>query len=264
MPKRSETFDVLGVGISALNLDKAARIIGEMIAGRQKGYVCVAPVSTVVDARRSANYREIVNGADLVTPDGMPLVWLGRRQGHRDVQRTYGPDLMMTLCDVGQARGWRHFFYGGTAEVCDKLSRRLKARFPDMQIAGTIAPPYMPKAERLSDDVVAAINAARPDILWVGLGSPKQDYWLVLNREVLNVPVMIGIGAAFDFHAGIKPQAPLWMQRSGLEWLFRLSCEPGRLWRRYLIGNSLFIWWLLCDALFRRSKSPVTKSGVVS
>lgn len=113
----------------------------------------------------------------------------------------------------------------------------------------------MPKAVPAPGDVIDAINAARPDILWVGLGSPKQDHWIVLNRQALQVPVIIGIGAAFDFHSGIKPQAPLWMQRSGSEWLFRLGCEPGRLWRRYLVGNSLFVWWLLCDLFSGRSKS---------
>jgi N-acetylglucosaminyldiphosphoundecaprenol N-acetyl-beta-D-mannosaminyltransferase len=189
-----------------------------------------------------------------VTPDGMPVVWLGRAQGHREVERTYGPDLMLTLCDFGQARGWRHFFYGGTGDVCAKLVTRLKAKFPNMLVAGVIAPPYIPKAEAASRDVIDAINAARPDILWVALGSPKQDHWMALNRSALDVPVMIGIGAAFDFHAGIKPQAPQWMRRSGLEWIFRLCCEPGRLWKRYIIGNSLFVGWLVCDAFSRRSK----------
>ena len=254
MPNRTETFDVLGVKISVLNLDKAARIIGGMIAGHEKGYVCVAPVSTVVDARRSAEYRAIINGADLVTPDGMPIVWLGRSQGNKDVQRTYGPDLLLMLCDVGQAQGWRHFFYGGTENVCDRLVKRLRSKFPNMIVAGTMAPPFTPQTERISSEVVSAINAQRPDILWVGLGAPKQDYWIALNREVLNAPVVIGIGAAFDFHAGVKPQAPRWMQRSGLEWLFRLCHEPRRLWKRYLVGNALFVWWLLCDRLFWNSK----------
>ena len=255
MPNLTDTFDVLGVRVSALNLDKAAGLIAGMISRRERGYVCVAPVSTVVDARRSPAYREVLNGASLITPDGMPLVWLGRRQGFRDVHRTYGPDLMMTLCKAGEGRGWRHFFYGGSEEVCARLSARLREECPDVQIAGAIAPPYIPKAGQLSAEVAAAINAARPDILWVGLGSPKQDYWLALNRQLLDVPVMIGIGAAFDFHAGVKPQAPLWMQRSGLEWLFRLSCEPGRLWKRYLVGNSLFLWWMFCGLFSRRPRN---------
>ncbi len=255
MANRTETFDVLGVRVSALNLEKAARVVAEMIDRRERGYVCVAPVSTVVDSRRSEEYRAIINGADLVTPDGMPLVWLGQWKGHKDVRRTYGPDLMLKLCDVGQAQGWRHFFYGGTKDVCDRLSARLQSKFPALNVVGKIAPPYMPKAVPAPGDVIDAINAARPDILWVGLGSPKQDHWIVLNRQALQVPVIIGIGAAFDFHSGIKPQAPLWMQRSGSEWLFRLGCEPGRLWRRYLVGNSLFVWWLLCDLFSGRSKS---------
>ena len=247
-------YDVLGAEISAVNLDIAAQAIGGMIARREKGYVCVAPVSTVVDAHRSQEYRAIVNSAALTTPDGMPIVWLGRRQGHVGVRRTYGPDLMFRLCDAGREAGWRHFFYGGTAEVCAKLVQRFKNKFPDLVVAGTYAPPYVPKAERVAPEIIRALNDSRADILWVGLGSPKQDYWMSIHRPLLDVPVMIGIGAAFDFHAGVKPQAPLWMQRSGLEWLFRLCCEPRRLWKRYLIGNALFIWWLSTDKLLRKAQ----------
>lgn len=245
------TFELLDVKISAVNLDLAGKKIASWIKERYKGYVCVAPVSTVVDARRSPEYRDIVNRAEMVTPDGMPVAWLGRSKGFSEVDRTYGPDLMLKLCEMGQRPGWRHFFYGGTDEVCDKLVRSLKERFPEMIVAGTFAPPYMPKAEQLGEDLAGRINVARPDILWVGLGSPKQDYWMAINRQVLEVPVMIGIGAAFDFHAGCKPQAPYWMQRSGLEWLFRLCCEPRRLWRRYLVGNFLFVFWILTDPLKR-------------
>jgi N-acetylglucosaminyldiphosphoundecaprenol N-acetyl-beta-D-mannosaminyltransferase len=246
-------YNVLGVGVSVLNLDIAARAVSDMIAGHEQGYVCVAPVSTVVDAHRSEAYRSIVNSAALVTPDGMPVVWLGQRQGHKEVQRTYGPDLMLKLCDVGQKPHWRHFFYGGTDEICDKLVKRLKIQFPDMVVAGTFAPPYVTQAEQVAPQIVKMINASRADILWVGLGSPKQDHWLSIHRPLLDVPVMIGIGAAFDFLAGVKPQAPRWLQRSGLEWLFRLSCEPRRLWKRYLVGNALFVWWLLTDTLFQRT-----------
>jgi N-acetylglucosaminyldiphosphoundecaprenol N-acetyl-beta-D-mannosaminyltransferase len=181
----------------------------------------------------------------------MPVVWLGRRQGHPEVARTYGPDLMTRLCATEDGRGLRHFFYGGTADVCARLVHRLKEKFPDIIVAGTFAPEYMPRAEAVSGRVKNLINAARPDILWVALGSPKQDFWMQINRPLLDAPVMIGVGAAFDFLAGVKPQAPRWMQRSGLEWLFRLCSEPKRLWKRYLIGNTLFIWWLAKDALFK-------------
>ncbi|MBF0485463.1 MAG: WecB/TagA/CpsF family glycosyltransferase [Candidatus Omnitrophica bacterium] len=255
MPADVETFDLLGVHVSVLDLDKAARLIIGMVQKKSRGYVCVAPVSTIVDARRSPGYRDIINKASLVTPDGMPVVWYGRARGFKDVKRTYGPDLMLKLCDVGQAVGLRHFFYGGTPAVCDKVVKFLKAQFPGISIVGTMSPPYMEKAELLSPETAEEINRAEPDIVWVGLGSPKQDYWMSLNQEVLKAPVVVGIGAAFDFHAGIKPQAPLWMQRSGLEWLFRLCSEPQRLWKRYLIGNVLFLWWVLQDLCFKTKKS---------
>jgi N-acetylglucosaminyldiphosphoundecaprenol N-acetyl-beta-D-mannosaminyltransferase len=248
------TYDILGVKVSALNLDLAVHTIWDMVRGRGRGYICVAPVSTIVDARRDPEYRKVVNQAALVTPDGIPVVWLGRRKGFREVSRTYGPDLMTRLCTTEDGRGLKHFFYGGTSEVCDRLVQRLEEKFPDIIVAGTFAPEFMPAAEVVPDRVRLLINAARPDILWVALGAPKQDFWMALNRPLLDVPVMIGVGAAFDFLAGVKPQAPGWMQRIGLEWLFRLCAEPRRLWKRYLVGNSLFIWWLLLDAMCPKSQ----------
>jgi len=143
----------------------------------------------------------------------------------------------------------RHFFYGATTDVCDKLERSLREKFPGLVVCGKIAPPLMRTAELLLPEAADMINNAKPDILWVGLGSPKQDFWMARNRAMLEAPVMVGIGAAFDFHAGAKVQAPRWMQRSGLEWLFRLCSEPGRLWKRYLVGNTLFIFWLLQEKI---------------
>ena len=244
------TYDVLDVHVSVVNLETVLVALRVLVSSRRKGYVCVAPVSTIVEARRDPQYRAVVNAAAIVTPDGMPVVWLGRSQGFKDVRRTYGPDLMLRVCNEGRADGFRHFFYGATKDVCDKLEHNLKAKLPGLIVVGKMAPPYMEKAETLSFDVVRAINAAKPDILWVGLGSPKQDFWMSLNRAALDVPVMIGIGAAFDFHAGVKPQAPGWMQACGLEWLFRLCCEPRRLWKRYLKGNAQFIYWVVKEALF--------------
>jgi N-acetylglucosaminyldiphosphoundecaprenol N-acetyl-beta-D-mannosaminyltransferase len=248
-----ETYDVLGVKISAVDPHRAEEVIADMIVRRQKGYVCVAPVSTVMDGQKDPAYRQIINSADMVTPDGAPIAWLGRLAGHEHVRRTYGPDLMLRLCDHGRARGWKHFFYGGTPEVCDKLGHCLKAGFPGLQVVGKVSPPFMPKAMPLDKELAAQINAAQPDIIWVGLGAPKQDFWNVLNRAALDAPVLIGIGAAFDFLSGMKPQAPRWMQNMGLEWLFRLCCEPKRLWRRYLIGNSQFLGLLLVQCLKRKT-----------
>ncbi|MBF0386314.1 MAG: WecB/TagA/CpsF family glycosyltransferase [Candidatus Omnitrophica bacterium] len=246
------TYSVLDIQVSAVNPDLAFSVIRDLVASRAKAYVCVAPVSTIVDARRDPQYRAVVNAAAMVTPDGAPVAWLGRWHGHKSVRRTYGPDLMLQVCAEGRAQGFRHFFYGASAPVCDRLEHNLRSRFPGIHIAGKIAPPYISKAAVLADAVIKEINAARPDVLWVGLGSPKQDLWMALNRAALDVPVMIGIGAAFDFIAGEKPQAPGWMRACALEWLFRLCCEPRRLWKRYLLGNTLFIFWLIKDAVFKR------------
>lgn len=246
-------YDVLGVRISAVNPLKAEAVIAGMIARRAKGYVCVAPVATVMACQKDPDYRALVNNATMVTPDGAPIAWLGRLVGHQDVRRTYGPGLMEQLCDHGRALGWRHFFYGGTPEACTQLERLLKARFPGIDIVGKLSPPYTPQAMPLAVDVARLINAAKPDIIWVGLGAPKQDFWNVINRPVLEAPVLVGIGAAFDFISGLKPQAPGWMGSMGLEWLFRLGCEPRRLWRRYLIGNTVFVW-LLVKSIFRRGR----------
>jgi N-acetylglucosaminyldiphosphoundecaprenol N-acetyl-beta-D-mannosaminyltransferase len=156
---------------------------------------------------------------------------------------------MQRVCDHGRIRGWKHFFYGGTPEVCDKLEHCLKAKFPGLNVVGKFAPPFLPQAQKVPDQLARSINEAKPDIVWIGLGAPKQDLWSALNRDVLDAPVLIGIGAAFDFLSGMKPQAPRWMQNMGLEWLFRLCCEPRRLWRRYLIGNAQFVWLLLVRRL---------------
>ena len=245
------TYDVLDVHVSAVDLDTAFACVRDIIIARKKGYVCVAPVSTIVEARRNLQYRSVVNAATMVTPDGAPVAWLGRWRGHPNVRRTYGPDLMLKICDEGRSNGFRHFFYGATGDVCDRLEHNLKVKLPGVVVAGKIAPARMKTAEMLGADVIKAINAAKPDILWVGLGSPKQDFWMALNRAALDVPVMVGIGAAFDFHAGVKRQAPRWMQACALEWLFRLCCEPRRLWKRYLVGNTLFVYWLIRDAFIK-------------
>lgn len=243
-----ETVPLLGVRVSRVNLASAVEQVVQWVKQGARTYVCVAPVSTLVDARRDPAYAALINGAGMVTPDGMPVVWLAKAKGCRDIERTYGPDLMRALC---RRQGLRHYFFGSSDGVLKKLAEQLKKDFPGIQIAGMFSPPLRPQAELERAEVIAAINGAKPDILWVGLGSPKQDFWIQLHRGRLDVPVMVGIGAAFDFLAGTKPQAPVWMQKAGLEWLFRLCCEPRRLWKRYLVGNSLFIFYMIKD-MFRK------------
>ena len=253
-------MDILGVKVTITNLASACETISGWVHSRQKTYVCVAPVSTIVDCQRDMQYKEIVNNAGMTTPDGMPLVWLGKIRGEKVIERTYGPDLMLRLCQVSQEKGYRHYFYGGSPETIQLLSRRLKDQFPKLNIVGSYSPPFRDIRGQESEDVLKHIDSTNPDILWVGLGSPKQDYWMHQHRSRLNVPVMIGIGAAFDFLAGTKRQAPAWMRRCGLEWFFRFLCEPRRLWRRYLIGNTQFIYLLIKETFKNRISGHVANS----
>ena len=244
-----ETVDIIGIHVSAINLNLACRAMEEWIRSRQKIYACVVPVSTVVECQNDQDYKEVVNGADMATPDGMPMVLLGKLKGHKNMARTYGPDLMLDFCKISQEKGYTHYFYGATADTLRLLEVKLKEKFPRLSIVGKYSPPFCALPENEDKEIVEEINRRNPDVLWVGLGSPKQDFWMRAHRERLNVPVMIGVGAAFDFVAGTKPQAPRWMRGLGLEWFFRLCCEPRRLWRRYLIGNTKFIYFLLRDML---------------
>jgi N-acetylglucosaminyldiphosphoundecaprenol N-acetyl-beta-D-mannosaminyltransferase len=237
--------NVLGVQVSAIDIPMALDAISGWIAGRERCYVCVTGVHGVMESQRDPELLRIHNAAGLVTPDGMPLVWLGRLHGFGHVRRVYGPDLMLAVCEHSVLRGARHYLYGGAEGVPEKLAENLVRRFPGLQIVGTWSPPF--RALSLDEDlkIVETINATRPDIVWVGLSTPKQERWMAAHRGQLEAPVLIGVGAAFDFHAGLKRQAPRWMQRSGLEWLFRLLTEPRRLWRRYLVNNPLFVWHTL-------------------
>jgi len=241
--------NVLGVGISAINMALAVETIGRWIAGRTPHYVFITNVHTVMECQRDPALKRIHNRSGMTTPDGMPLVWLSRLHGHRHVSRVYGPDLLIAVCQESIRAGYRHFFYGGAEGVPEALAAALLRRFPGLVVAGTYSPPFRPLTPEEDEQIVAMINRARPDIVWVGLGAPKQEYWMAEHVGRLEAPVMVGVGAAFDFHSGRKKQAPRWMQRSGLEWLFRLLTEPRRLWRRYLINNPLFLWLVALQLL---------------
>ncbi len=253
MNNKEDVFDVLGVHVSITNLEKTCQQIDQMISEGRRSYICVAPVSTVVRCYEDKEYCAVVNSAAIVTPDGMPLVWLGKKR-YQNIERTYGPDLMLALCQWGIEWHYRHFFLGGDARTSKLLVNKLQERFPGIEIVGAYAPPFGDFSKEENEKIITMVQDARPTILWVGLGSPKQDFWMAYNRDILPVPVMIGVGAAFDFIAGTKPQAPRWMQHSGLEWLFRLFSEPHRLWRRYLIGNTKFLVYLLKERLRLKSK----------
>ncbi|MDX1622635.1 MAG: WecB/TagA/CpsF family glycosyltransferase [Gemmatimonadota bacterium] len=239
--------------MSPVDMEAALRRIEGWIAGREPNYVCVSGVHGVMESQRDPELRTIHNRAGMVTPDGMPLVWLSRLAGFREVERVYGPDLMLACCERSVERGWRHFLYGGAEGVPELLTERLEERFPGIEIAGAYSPPFRPLTEEEDAAVVERIDAANPDIVWVGLGTPKQERWMDAHVGRLGAPVLIGVGAAFDFHTGRKRQAPGWMQRAGLEWLYRLLSEPRRLGRRYCVNNPLFVWSVLLQVLGVRS-----------
>jgi N-acetylglucosaminyldiphosphoundecaprenol N-acetyl-beta-D-mannosaminyltransferase len=224
---------ILGINISILNLYMALEQLEDWITTGKQKYVCVAPAHSIMEGYNQPALKRIFNESGMTTPDGMAVVWLLKLRGHHHVQRVYGPDLLLATCAYGLKRGYRHYFYGGEQGVVETLVDRLCAKYSGLQVAGTFTPPFQALTAKDDQKIIDQINVAHADILWVGLGSPKQEYWMHAHLGRLKVPVMIGVGAAFDFLSGRKPQAPLWMQRSGLEWLFRFSNEPRRLWPRY-------------------------------
>ena len=239
--------NVLGVGLSVINLSSALDGISRALARKDKGYICVTGVHGVMEAQRDAQLRDILNHSFLNTPDGMPMVWVGKIKGHREMDRVYGPDLMLLVCEFTRDKNYTHFFYGGAEGVALELKQKLEARFPGIKIAGTYTPPFRPLNAQEEADLVRRVNDKKPDIIWVGLSTPKQEKFMAQYGGKFDATLLFGVGAAFDFHAGRVRQAPRWMQRSGLEWLFRLWCEPRRLWRRYFRNNPLFAFRILCQ-----------------
>lgn len=235
-----ERVNVLGVGISVINLPMALEAISDALRARHKGYICITGVHGVMEAQEDATFRRILNQALLCTPDGMPMVWMGHLHGHREMSRVYGPDLMLDVCEWSQKNPCRHFFFGGAPGVAEKLRDSLTKRFPGLQVSGCYTPPFRALNAGEELQLQEMVRAAQPDILWVGLSTPKQEKFMVEFLPRLDVTLMVGVGAAFDFHSGRVKQAPRWMQRSGLEWFYRLCQEPRRLARRYFRNNPLF------------------------
>jgi N-acetylglucosaminyldiphosphoundecaprenol N-acetyl-beta-D-mannosaminyltransferase len=233
--------DVLGVGVSAVNMTTAVEEITGWIERREQHYVCVTGVHGVMESQRDAELRRIHNASGLTTPDGMPMVWAGRWAGASGMRRVYGPDLMLALAQRAAERGWRSFFYGGRDGVADRLIATLAARFPGFVAVGSYSPPFRALSDEEDGAVIERINAARPDLVWVGLSTPKQERWMAAHVDRLDAAVLLGVGAAFDINAGTLAQAPHWMRASGLEWFYRLIREPRRLWRRYVSIVPLFM-----------------------
>ncbi|MFZ3374854.1 MAG: WecB/TagA/CpsF family glycosyltransferase [Chthoniobacterales bacterium] len=237
-----ERVNVLGVGISVLDQDRAREFLFGAVRKGCRGYVTVTGVHGVSEAQKDPQLREIFNRALLVTPDGMPMVWMGRLQGQRSIRRVYGPDLMLNLCQHSVACGFSHFLYGGVPGVAEGLKQELEVRFRGLKIVGTYTPPFRPLSDIEVSDLQQRVRAARPDFFWVGLSTPKQEHFMAQHMSILpEAKIFIGVGAAFDLLTGRVRQAPRWMQSAGLEWFFRLAQEPKRLWKRYLLSNPLFM-----------------------
>lgn len=245
------TIDVIGSPIDAIDWDAALARIERWAAAGDSRYVCLCNAHSLVTARQDEAFGRIVREADLATPDGAPVAWMMRRLGGAGQARINGPDLMWAYCAAAARKGEPIFLYGGTEATLAALRRRLAAAFPDLRIAGALSPPFRALSDEEDRAVIAAINASGAKTVWVGLGCPKQERWMAGHRGRVHA-VMIGVGAAFDYHAGTLPRAPAWMRRTGLEWLFRLACEPRRLWKRYLVTNTLFIARAAGQLLFRR------------
>ena len=234
--------NVLGVNVSAVNMDLAVSLTERWIDAGRPGYICVTGVHGVMEAQHDPDFLHIVTHAAINLPDGMPMTWVGRLQGFQLMDRVFGPDFMIAICRLSVERGYRNFFYGGQPGVADLLSQTMSNRFPGLQVVGTFTPPFRPLTAHEEDEVASQIFESRPHIVWVGLSTPKQERFIAQYAGRFRVPLMVGVGAAFDYHTGQIRDCPSWIKRAGLQWLHRLLQDPKRLWKRYLINNPVFIW----------------------
>ena len=240
---------VLGVGVSAVNLDTATQTILGWIDRSERKFVTVTDVHGLIQAQDSAEFKKILNSSGMTVPDGMPLVWLSQLAGHPEVSRVCGYDFTLTLSQALALRKGRVFYYGGAPGVAEQLAKNLEARFPGLETAGTYSPPYRDLNPEEEEKIFELINSSRADVLWVGLSTPKQERWMSRYRSKLNVPALIGVGAVFDFLTGRVKRAPAWIQQTGFEWLYRVSQEPRRLLKRYLRTHPRFVYYIACEKL---------------
>lgn len=251
--KSISQIKILGIRVDAVQTPYIIQYMEDCIAKNTgHNYIVVANVDTIMQSKRNPKMQEAVNASSLSIPDGFPLLVMQRLYGNPLGRRAYGPDLMKEFLKMAEKKEYSHFFYGATEATLSKLIKNLKALFPKILIAGVYSPPFRPLTQEEDDRIIEMINKAVPSVLWVGIGCPKQELWMYSHREKLNIPVMVGVGAAFDFFAGIKPQAPRWVRNNGFEWLFRLITEPKRLWRRYLVNGSLFIYYAGIEVLVKK------------
>ncbi|MBI9021341.1 MAG: WecB/TagA/CpsF family glycosyltransferase [Verrucomicrobia bacterium] len=251
-------FNVLGVGIDAVNMADTIRVFASAIEGQEvPGYICPMGVAGIMEARRNPELRTILNKALLNTPDGMPLVWLGKLFGHKIIRRVYGPDVMRDVCAYSADKGWRHFLYGGGPGLAETLREELEANHPGIQICGTFCPPFRDLNEEEETGLIQKIAEQQPDILWVGVSTPRQLYFAGRMQGRLKTKVIAPVGYAFDVNAGTKIDSPEWVKNSGFQWLHRALTDP-RLWKRYLQDNPRFVGEVLLQ-LLRIKKYPMSE-----
>lgn len=240
---------ILGTPVNALTVDHLLQTIDRWVRKRERHYICTLDVHALIEGLDAPDVQAIYRSASVVTPDGMPLVWLLRHAGYRHADRVCGPDLMPALFKRSEAAGYRHFLYGSTTRTLEMLTAKLKESFPQANVVGSYSPPFRELLDEEQEEIAARINGLAPDIVWVGLGAPKQDRWMGSYRPKLAAPVLIGVGAAFDMLAGTVRRAPRIIQRSGCEWVFRMLQEPRRLCGRYMESNARFAVLLVQEAL---------------
>ena len=243
--KYTETYSILGVRVAVTDMRKTLSFLETNLEDLRGKYICVSNVHTTVMAYENADYRKIQNDAAAVLPDGKPLSVVERKCGGlKNAEKVSGPDLMPEVFKLSVKKGYKHYFYGSTEQTLELLKNNLMKKYPELQITGMYAPPFRSLTEEEDEEIIREINAAKPDFLWVGLGAPKQEIWMAEHKDKIS-SIMIGVGAGFDFHAGTVKRAPVWMQKCGLEWLYSLMQDPKRLWRRYVVTNSKFIWYMI-------------------
>lgn len=254
---RTDKINILGVGISRISIKEAIEQIGKYMAGGGYHYVLASNVHTVIMSQCDNAYRRLTNEADIALPDGKPLVWAAGLLEKARLQRICGRDLMSSVCKESLKSGYSHYFLGGRETVLSTLIKKLETKYPGLNIAGYYSPPFRPLTKEEDRRIIQMINDSKADIVWVGLGAPKQEQWIAEHLGKIKSPVMVAVGAVFDFFSGNVKQAPQWMQKVGLEWFFRFCVEPHRLWRRYIYNNPKFMYLLLCQTLGLR-KFPIT------
>ena len=235
------TCNIMGVNIAAINMEWLVKYLNENLVDIKGDYICVSNVHTTVTSYEDASYCDVQNGCLMAIPDGGPLSTVGQKRGYKNMARTTGPSLMGEIFKISAEKGYRHYFYGSKEETLEILNQKLIEKYPGIQIAGMYSPPFRPLTKEEDDAVIERINEAKPDFVWIGLGAPKQEKWMAAHQGKIE-GLMLGVGAGFDYYAENIKRAPMWMQKSNLEWVYRLMQDPKRLFKRYWNTNTKFIW----------------------